>query len=314
MYAYNKDKEPIKALIQFTGNDLSKSIFIEDGNIAYIVAFSLVTDFSEVWVKVEGLNILGKNKSQIIVDAKGNGDYTSLDDAINNAYDVTDTISILVMPGTYSMSAYNTSTRWRESKRNLSIVGVDKNKCIIRNDNGYYKVNPYEDNSTLKIVGNVFLQNLTFVSTADNYTEQDVTYKKAYCLHIDYITDDNSIYEVNNCRFINDHNSCIGIGLKNKFTVKIINCELQSTGGESATIFCHDGENATDQKLIIKDCVIESANSKAIDCGIAYGNSYQVTLINNTIDTTNTENSFIKAASVTLSPKCHGNNVASMNV
>jgi hypothetical protein len=101
---------------------------------------------------------------------------------------------------------------------------------------------------------------------------------------------------------------------KNKFTIKIINCELQSTGGESATIFCHDGENAVDQKLIIKDCVIESANSKAIECGIAYGNSYQVTLINNTIDTTNTENSFIKAASVTLSPKCHGNNVASMNV
>lgn len=95
---------------------------------------------------------INTSEPPIYVDANGGGDYTSLQDAIDNAGDSKDNPKvIIVMPGTYVMPAYDSTTRYKGSNRYLSIIGTDRNSCIVRNDNGYYCVSPYVDNGVIKM-------------------------------------------------------------------------------------------------------------------------------------------------------------------
>lgn len=261
----------------------------------------------------------------IVVDANGGGDYTSLQDAIYNAGDSAENPkTILVMPGVYEMAQYNGTTRRFGSNRYLSIIGTDKNNCIIRNNVGYYTTNPYVDNACLKLAGNVYVANLTIISTDENYPSLGENNRhKAYCIHLDFTAPENTVCEINNCVLVNNHFSCIGFGLKKNYTIKIVDCEMIATMHSEngltnyGTLYGHDGSDASDseiqQHLFVKGCVITNTNG---DYGITYINSYDkltdLTLINNIVDVPQ-GNGFKKSSLASLTKKCFGNNISNMN-
>jgi len=261
----------------------------------------------------------------IIVDAKGKGDYTSLQDAIYNAGDSAENPkTILVMPGVYEMAQYNETTRRFGNNRYLSIIGTDKNNCIIMNNVGHYTTSPYVDNACLKLAGNVYIANLTIISTDENYPSSGANDRhKAYCVHLDFAAPENTVCEINNCVLVNNHFSCIGFGLKKNYTIKIVDCEMIATMHSEnglttyGTLYGHDGINASDseiqQHLFVKGCVITNTNG---DYGITYINSYNkltdLTLINNIVDVPQGDG-FKKSSLASLTKKCFGNNISSMN-
>lgn len=274
-----------------------------------------------VYTKAGNPLYIGRANSLIIVDASGGGDYTSLQDAIDGANDsAQNPVTIIVMPGTYIMGEAH--TRDVGHNRYLSIVGTDKNNCIVRNDVGFYQAGEYIDNSCLKMSGNCYIANLTIISTIDNYPLSAPSDRhKAYCIHVDFDAPEGAVLEINNCVMRNDHFSCVGFGLRKNFTLKIVNCELTSTMYDDdatgyGTIYGHDGSNGSttdrNQYLMIKGCVIENTNSDyAVRYLQAYGNLVEATYINNVA----VSQGATYAASVQLqkSNKCFGNNVSLMN-
>ena len=219
-------------------------------------------------IAVKGIvdRVAALGESLIIVDADGSGDYTSLQEAMNNAGDSANhPKTILVFPGKYEMPRGTGNIR-AEGNRHLSIIGTDKNNCIVYNNGGYYP-NRQNDDACIRISGNVYIANLTIISKSTNFPEgASESDKKAYCVHIDHAAPENSVCEINNGLRVNDRYSCIGIGLKTNFTVKVENCELDFTLASAfesgGAIFCHDGDGAIGvQKLMLKNNIIRCTKS-----------------------------------------------------
>lgn len=267
-----------------------------------------------------------RNDNPIIVDINGKGDYTSLQEAIDNAGDtISNQKTIIVLPGTYIMSTGNNDNKNLNSRRYLSIIGTDKNNCILRNDRGYYITGEnYEDDACLRLAGNVYIANLTIISTDANYPSDKVANRHmAYCIHADFSANAGDVMEINNCILINNHFACIGAGLKNDFTVKVVGCDLKSTMSENVTtsyrgtIITHNGSNGSTeesrQHLYVKDCVITNTNGAyGIQSASAYdGQLADFTLINNVVYANG--DGFLLASNYSLTNKCYGNNIVSMN-
>lgn len=268
----------------------------------------------------------GRRSNPIIVDINGNGDYTSLQDAIDNARDTANNPkTIIVLPGTYVMSTGN--NRNMGGYRHLSIIGTDKNNCILRNDRGYYITGEnYEDDACLRLAGNVYIANLTIISTDTNYPAgKEANRHMAYCIHADFSANAGNVMEINNCILVNNHFACIGAGLKDNYTVKIVDCELTSTmhaeltTSYEGTIITHNGSNGSTeesrQHLYVKDCVITNTNGAyGIQSASAYdGQLADFTLINNIVDVPAESDGFSMSSNYSLTKKCYGNNISSMN-
>lgn len=242
---------------------------------AMIVGCNVVVESSQA--------LMRKTNNLVIVDAQGNGDYLNPFDAMvallgkdtpSNPY------TIMVTPGTYNMptlSRNNFATYC--TNRYLSIVGTDKQNCILRNDKGYYNPstsdpNNLGDNAPLKISGNIYIANLTIISTDnDNVSEAAAEYHQSYCIHMDAPAPEGSIMEVHNCRLVNNHAPCIGFGIPKNVTLKITDCELESDfydptvmyGG--AIMYGHDRGGSTssvEEHLVIRYCVFKSSNGHAV--------------------------------------------------
>lgn len=263
----------------------------------------------------------------IVVDEKGSGDYTSLQEAIDNAEDSkTNPRTILVLPGTYVMPAYDSTTRYKCYNRYLTIIGTDKNQCIIRNDVGYYNTNPWQDNAPIKMQGNVYLERLTVICTDDNFVlpegveeSYEGRYHKAYCVHFDHECEAETIAEINNCRLINNHFACVGIGTRN--TIKIVDTELEMTlyetfpsnlyGNDVGVIAGHDGNTDSRQTLFIKNCVIKNENGNySVTMSNAYGKNVDISLL------FNYANKPLKLTgdNMVKTEMCYGNNQETFNV
>ena len=258
----------------------------------------------------------------IIVDINGSGDYTSLQDAIDNAGDSAQhPKTIIVLPGRYEMPEYNSSTRSKGNNRYLSIIGTDKINCVIENTVGYYITGSnYTDNSCLKLGGNCYIANLTIISSDEDYPSVvELDRHKAYCIHCDFSADANTTLEINNCRLINNHFSCIGFGLRGDYTLKIINTEMSSTmhennGDAYATLYVHDGNYDGKQTLIVKNCTIINTNkTKSISIQNAYDKEIDLTFINNVCGHSggvgySSDSTYHKLSSIS-----YGNNIEEMN-
>ena len=287
-----------------------KSILVVENNI--VVGYEKCATADEV-----------KNpNSLIIVDSNGGGDYTSLQEAIYNADDSsTNPKTILVLPGTYVMDTYDSSTRNYGNRRYLSIIGTDKHNCIIRNDKGYYNAVDYVDNSCIKMQGNVYLANLTIISTDDDFqapegVEQEEANKwnKAYCVHFDFGADSGSICEINNCVLINDHFACVGCGNKGKLIFS--NCDFKLTSynpsDKRGCVFVHDSKGFPNTEFIVKNCVLES-DYYCIFVTNAYNEQMNLTFINNVA--VNESGNVINTlpSNFVKTNKCYGNSDSNLN-
>lgn len=285
-------------------------------------------------------------KYEIVVSQDGRGDFNNLDDALKYASDdEVHSVTIIVRPGEYTMRTETPlDIPYKKENRFLTIIGEDKYKCIIRNDNGYYSPytedsgGKYYDSSPLRLGGDVTIQNLTVISTAKNYTKwveehpdvKGINMGQSYCIHHDMNTYRKNTCLIKDCILINDHYDAIGAGNRENHTIQIENCEITTTtdfsvAGENANgtpIFIHSynlnsGNAYENQNIVIKNNILINTNQDDV-CYLYASNpdKMYVTLIGNVCKTANTDSGFRSygnAFGVYKTDLCFGNNITTMN-
>lgn len=276
-------------------------------------------------------------KELFIVDASGGGDYLTIEDALNSVGDSEkNPVVIIVMPGIYTPAPKIKNMPYKEGNRNISIIGVDKNKCILQGNVGYYYWQENIDYSLLRLSGNVTIKNLTFRNTSENYTSEaernswDLSspHCRAYCIHLDSERKNGDVIDIDNCIMFNDHFSAIGFGLRTDSILRIKDCEIVSDVNveknilslfsDYGTLYGHLASNSDtkNQRLEIIRCIIVNKNYKcAVNLMDAAneGAEGNVTMIQNVCKSSETGNSFIKDEKYVIEDISFGNNVISMN-
>lgn len=199
---------------------------------------------------------LETNSNIVIVDKNGNGDFTEIQDALDNVNDSQNNpITIIVKEGTY-----NHFHTWRTkstiySIRYVNIIGVDRDKCIVN------------DTLNSTFVANGTLANMTLISNSTlptGYTEDEYDSLFGYALHIDYCDCNKNVI---NCKMISYKGAVIGIGTHENETLTLKDCEFLRIESENAVdhpgayvaIYAHNGfTNAINQVLSIKNCLFKS--------------------------------------------------------
>ena len=256
--------------------------------------------------------------------------YTTINSALTYALTIassTNPITIKVYPGVYEevVNVYG--------GKYISIVGVNKLTCILRDDSGIYA------NAPLRISGEGYVANMTIIATHDDDTTSNISNLKSYAIH----ADDEGIgtLEVNNCILISKQNAAIGSGLHKSQGLRLVNCELYSeTPTESAmskngALFVHSQfkENVTGQKLEVINCKITSkygntvyindsnkqltgtSKNSVMDCTFINNNIYSETLgKTNIIKVDAPNNSNCLSGEITLNARSYGNNINEFNV
>lgn len=321
------------------GDLKTASGFTNDQQTTRIIIFSANDVSVDITIKIA-------KKFEIIVSQDGRGDFDNLDDALKYASDdEAHSAVIIVRPGTYNMRTETpTDIPYKKENRYLTIIGEDKYKCIIRNDNGYYSSftedsdGKYYDSTPLRLGGDVTIQNLTVISSAKNYAQwvsehpevKGVDLGQSYCIHHDMNTTRKNTCLIKDCILINDHYDAIGAGNRPNHTIQIENCEITTTtdfsvAGASASaepIFIHSynlnsGNAYENQNITIKNNILINTNQD--DACYFYASnpdSMHVTLIGNVCKTRNTANgfrSFGDAFGVYKTDLCFGNNIETMN-
>lgn len=297
--------------------------YADDNNVVHQTADGTIS------LEIEGF-AEGKDPYNVVVAADGSGDYTTIHDAIVGTYGI-DTaskpVTIKVKAGIYDEPSMDGSFSPYCNYRHLAIVGENKENTIVQNTNGYYYPN-VQDNSCIKVSGNVYIANLTLISTMTDYQDppdtEHTNQKNAYCVHIDSGASSGDITEVNNCIMYNDHNCCVGIGIKTNQTVKIKNCEMRSNfvnpnesfGG--AVVYVHDDSfgkaGQMDEFLDIVGCIIRSENSElGIKVKNVYGCDIVCTFVGNALSFLGTGSGCALGATTYKDKVCSGNNVSIMN-
>lgn len=260
---------------------------------AYVRVNSLITDLSitqlEAGPKKTGYKSFGhiidfekagtpKIKDTIIV-AKEGGDYTTIQAAINGANDsAVNPVTIIIYPGTYKERVSVTPGRY------ISLIGINRDNCIIRWDTGVYR------NEPLNFEGQGLVKNLTIISTYDDVVTPVLQDLYGYAVHCDAVGAGN--IEFINCVMKCNTSAAIGIGLHQDQKVKLTNCELFSYTSTTVShkvhgaLVCHAGAgaNITGQSLQVKGCIIHSLYNKALSIIDNLGTEtvgMEVTFINN---------------------------------
>ena len=220
-------------------------------------------------------------KSVIVVDAEGNGDFTNIQDAIVSCTDIDANKAltgihntILVMPGIYPRFSMGNGGNTGVPLRSISIIGVDKKTCIIKDDTGLYNYPPAE------IRTNGTIKNLTFYATHDNGDSGTILSKDQYAVHIDFGACD-TVFE--NCDFISYSNCAVGMGLAQDMSVVFDNCHFENRGDgtwgmlSNGAFYCHTRKAAdiTNQNLTLKNCeaICENGNIGALFQVLSSGSS-----------------------------------------
>ena len=322
----NKTK-PLENISEEESEELSDSIeFTSD-------------DSTETYAKVDSDGVHAKKffdmdgnkmhtlKDLIVVDANGNGDYTTVVDALNNAGDSpTKRVIIYIKSGSYNMPITTpTVTPYVENKRNLVLIGEDRDKVVLRCDCGIYYYQKMYDAATLKLGGNVLIKNLTLICTKEKFSEYNIpteidgkdssTLIQAYCWHADRGTDNFGTQRIENCKLINTIGSCIGFGSHAGSDIEIINCDITSTfddknGAKSwqSPIWGHTSGSEQEENVIIKNCIIRNKNTgRLFFCDSDLTN---VKLINNIFSISGNADYIIRK----ISTESFGNNVSNFNI
>ena len=158
----------------------------------------------------------------IIINVGKNETFKTINSAVNYIkQNMNGTGTIILYPNVYN-EVVNIG-----GKNNISIIGIDKEKCIIRDDTGMY------ENAPLRVSNGGYYANLTIISTHNktpNFVIDNVLqYNPSYAVHIDdRHNDDDNKYDITfyNCKFISQQNPAIGIGLDKNLTITLDNCEI----------------------------------------------------------------------------------------
>lgn len=233
------DDDTKRAEMLFKGGASEEEVII--GNDAGSEEYAKVGDYG---IKAKAfLNINGDSATNppdtIYVDANGNGDYTSVADALANAGDTaTRHITIIVLPGEYEMPPKVSNVApYQEFNRNLTLRGVNRNKCILKCNIGFYDFTIGTDCATLRLCGNITIEGLTIISSNEQYNSKIGTpgyvtertnRKAAYCIHLDQNRREGDEIVVRDCTLIDYQMAAIGYGTRKNSIIRIENCYIQS--------------------------------------------------------------------------------------
>lgn len=219
--------------------------------LSYIVYTSYLDILNE---KIETL----ENKSKVvIVDPSGNGDYTTIIDAINTEAENT---VIFIKPGVYNQDMTACL------KKRIILIGADRNQCIIRDTDGRYGHHPL-------YVSCGYFENLTVEAPYVSGVSQEIGVSDlgAYAVHID--TDDDygvgKQIEFYHCNISSDFFPAMGCGLRKDMTLIIDDCVLSndqianrgdySDEGSLGALYFHDSNGKQgNQYIILKNSVLKS--------------------------------------------------------
>lgn len=269
-----------------------------------------------------------KRKSNVITVSKyGMGDYTTINEAIRNAGDINSPTVIMLHPGIYEEVVF------LRSKHNISIIGTDREQCIVVNKTGKYC------NSPMVVSGDFELRNLTLRMTLDNTGSYIPSYNSSnifvtypgYALHIDSDSKDktkNAIGRISNCTCYSEAFPSVGMGVNQNQTIIFENCEfIRNCTNENyrrdnwrGAFIGHSSNltTAANQNLIIKNCTFESNYGYSGNLNASLGDSANFTLkaINNTFysDESGVNSFEYNKGLSTLHPMSHGNTALNLNV
>ena len=203
--------------------------------------------------------------ANVVTVAKSGGDYQTIQEAVNN----TTTETIIVYPGIYDEVVVVPNSGGR------NIIGVDREKCIIRSQSGKYAEAP------LKIYGNFYLANMTLIATAEDagtwyptWDSSDPTTFASYAIHIEGWTNDWNGAKgiVRNCTFYSECNHAAGCGVQRGYTLEFENCEFVRNVTDSNYLNSNydgamgvhspnvDATGETGEHLIMRDCTVINKN------------------------------------------------------
>lgn len=273
-------------------------------------------------------NIQALENRFVFVDKNGNGDYTTIADAITNTQDGD---TIIVNSGVYEEDVH----MWGKTRH---IVGVCRETCILTNGTGAYATPPLEAN-----IGSI--ENMTIV--ADNYdpTIPDPTQNQvlpSYGIHVEYANATPYTLTIRNCKIVSKWSAGIGIGLRYNQTVIIDNCELISESVriyssyvehwvEMGGLFFHnDNSNNVTGTGILRvsntrlqgkkpALVMEAVNKTTLvdaefDCNTLISEDYGVgNGIIYRYDNMVTQDGYLCGNKITLGIASHGNNIEELN-
>lgn len=184
--------------------------FVSGGGTADVTVMTAVLNFG--YSLIVSAPITGDIKYPVcVVDTNGNGDYTSIQDAIDNTEDGD---SILIMPGIY----FEQLKMWG---KNRHLVGLSKENTIIASTSRYYNYEPLQAN-----IGSV--TNLTFIGGYGLTPIENDTSSTSYAIHVEYANDTPYEFIIENCNVISNVAPAIGVGVRYNQTVKVINSYLET--------------------------------------------------------------------------------------
>ena len=204
------------------------------------------------------LVIVSKDYEALVFRGKTYNCYDSIAVAIDTEYELITSayqlgLAVIVMEGTY------TECIRLYGKENISIVGVNKYKCKIVNEetdteNGYYYPPLWINPSTT-------VMNLTIQCT----TLRNI--REAYCIHTD--DDGTGKVVIRNCILHCSQHACIGFGTRQDAPLFIEDCDMINdySNAKSVLLYGHNActQNTTREEVHITRCYGRTAMGYPLD-------------------------------------------------
>jgi hypothetical protein len=152
-------------------------VFIETNTLMITKNLSTISKFSPYKETIKSMYLPGNSlvSNLKIVDQKGGGDFTSINQAFDSITDdsAINPYTLIIMPGIYNEVVK------RYGERHISIVGVNRKDCILQSASGLYADSP------LMIAGDVHIANLSVISKHPNPSTLAGSGQTAYAVHTD---------------------------------------------------------------------------------------------------------------------------------
>lgn len=239
----------------------------------------------------------------IIVDANGNGDYTTIQAAVDAASDYDE---ILVMPGTYEEAVI-------VSNKYIYIRGLDPNTTKLVNHSGAYATCP------LQMCTGV-LENMTVYHQK---TGEVSVNRYGYAIHLDQVWGTRMQlrnFTIRNCIVISDFATTIGCGVVDGCRVIIDGCKIIHTGvlNDRQAAFQVHGDSANDGSafFVIRNSILDVPTTSTANAilftngGSNTGTTFDLLSLNNVI--TKMYNNV--GDLLTINPLSYGNNISALNL
>ena len=262
--------------------------------------------------------------TNFVIVSKDNPELDTINKALDKLKDV-DSVDnpcvILVMPGVYEESlilAY----------RYVSIIGVDKDTCIITNKlNDYYK-------PPVDLTPNSHLKNLTIIADNDGIVEiPDVGTpgQQSYAVHFDsagryYNSKTEGVSRIENCILISNNYQALGSGLCINQKLICENVEFRAYKNNNAMrIHNYSLEGGSGSSAVFKDCTFISENAEPIHVQNVNDNNVdsEITFIRNVAYNNNGQVNCLKheevigegciSGNIILGKGSFGNSIAELN-